>query len=73
MTPIVDFARIYALKNGIAETNTLDRLEQLRIKHVLKPKEYEELEKAYQHIAMNGNPRIIFTDMSLKIVKLIRK
>ncbi|WP_430971673.1 ATP-binding protein [Sunxiuqinia rutila] len=33
----------------------------------------EELEKAYQHIAMNGNPRIIFTDMSLKIVKLIRK
>ncbi|WP_339735706.1 DNA polymerase III subunit delta [uncultured Sunxiuqinia sp.] len=33
----------------------------------------EELEKAYQHIAMNGNPRIILTDMSLKIVKLIRK
>lgn len=33
----------------------------------------EELEKAFQHIAMNGNPRIIFTDMSLKIVKLIRK
>jgi DNA polymerase-3 subunit delta' len=33
----------------------------------------EELEKAFQHIAMNGNPRIIFTDMSLKIVKLIKK
>lgn len=33
----------------------------------------EELEKAFQHIAMNGNARIIFTDMSLKIVKLIRK
>lgn len=32
-----------------------------------------ELEKAYTHIAMNGNPRIIFTDMTLKIVKLIRK
>ena len=32
-----------------------------------------ELERAFQHIAMNGNPRIIFTDLSLKIVKLIRK
>ncbi len=32
-----------------------------------------ELEKAFQHIAMNGNPRIIFTDLSLKITKLIRK
>lgn len=33
----------------------------------------EELEKAHLHISMNGNPRIIFTDMALKIVKLIRK
>jgi len=33
----------------------------------------EELEKAFQHVAMNGNPRIIFTDLSLKIVKLIKK
>ncbi len=33
----------------------------------------EEMEKAFLHISMNGNPRIIFTDMSLRIVKLIRK
>lgn len=33
----------------------------------------EELEKSMQHIGMNGNPRIIFTDMALRIVKLIRK
>ncbi len=33
----------------------------------------EEFEKAFKHIAMNGNPRIIFTDFSLRIVKLIRK
>ena len=33
----------------------------------------DELEKAFQHVAMNGNPRIIFTDLSLKIVKLIKK
>jgi len=32
-----------------------------------------QLEKAYVHIAMNGNARIIFTDMALQIVKLIRK
>ncbi|MCG6910090.1 MAG: DUF294 nucleotidyltransferase-like domain-containing protein [Deltaproteobacteria bacterium] len=50
MTPIVDFARIYALKNNISETNTLERLEQLRIKQVLKQKEYEELEKAYSFL-----------------------
>lgn len=50
MTPIVDFARIYALKNGIAETNTLERLEQLRIKQVLKQQPYEELEKAYSFL-----------------------
>ena len=33
----------------------------------------EELEKSVLHISMNGNPRIIFTDMALRIVKLIRK
>lgn len=33
----------------------------------------DELEKSHVHIAMNGNPRIIFTDMALRIVKLIRK
>ncbi|MBW2635482.1 MAG: signal transduction protein, partial [Deltaproteobacteria bacterium] len=47
MTPIVDFARIYALKNKIEETNTLERLKQLRSKQVLQQQQYEELEKAY--------------------------
>ncbi|WP_155320735.1 DUF294 nucleotidyltransferase-like domain-containing protein [Desulfosarcina ovata] len=50
MTPIVDFARVYALKNGIEETNTLDRLAQLRIQKVITPPEYEELEKAYSFL-----------------------
>ena len=50
MTPIVDFARIYALKNAIGATNTIDRLTQLRIKRVLNPQEYEELEKAYSFL-----------------------
>ena len=33
----------------------------------------EELEKAWLHVVMNGNVRIIFTDLVLKIVVLIRK
>ncbi|MGD8703765.1 MAG: DUF294 nucleotidyltransferase-like domain-containing protein, partial [Desulfosarcina sp.] len=35
MTPIVDFARVYALRSSIEETNTLDRLHQLRIRKIL--------------------------------------
>ncbi|MGE5394142.1 MAG: ATP-binding protein [Candidatus Saccharibacteria bacterium] len=33
----------------------------------------EVFETAYNHIEMNGNPRIIFTDIAFKITKLIRK
>jgi len=47
MTPIVDLARVYGLKHRIAETNTLERLNTLRLKQALSPQEYEELEKAY--------------------------
>jgi len=50
MTPIVDFARVYALKYSVEETNTMERLEQLRIKKILAPQEYEELEKAYSFL-----------------------
>ncbi len=50
MTPIVDFARIYALSNDIEETNTMDRLYQLRVKKVISLQEYEELEKAYSFL-----------------------
>ncbi len=47
MMPITDFARIFALKSGIEETNTLERLRHLQLKKVLSNKEYEELERAY--------------------------
>lgn len=50
MMPIVDFARIYALKSGIEATNTLERLHQLQLKQVLSPAEVEELEKAYSFL-----------------------
>lgn len=50
MTPIVDFARIYALRNGIHATNTLERLQQLHFKEVLSHQQFEELEKAYSYL-----------------------
>jgi CBS domain-containing protein len=50
MTPIVDFARIYALKNKIEETNTFERIRQLYIKKILSRQEYEELERAYSFL-----------------------
>ncbi len=50
MTPIVDFARIYALKNKVEETNTLERLNHLQLKKVLTPQEYDELDKAYSFL-----------------------
>ncbi len=50
MMPIVDFARVYALKNGVATTNTLDRLKELRKLEVLSQEEYDEAEKAYSFL-----------------------
>ena len=32
----------------------------------------DEFEKAYRDISQNGNPRIIFLDLSMKITKIIR-
>ena len=50
MTPIVDFARIYALKHKIEETNTLERLNHLQLKKVITSAEYDEIEKAYSFL-----------------------
>lgn len=47
MTPIIDFARIYALQNGIRETNTQERLYRLHLKNVLSRQDYNEIEQAY--------------------------
>ena len=50
MTPIVDFARVYALKHSIQETNTLERLHHLSLKRALSQPEYDELDKAYSFL-----------------------
>ncbi|MBW2569247.1 MAG: cyclic nucleotide-binding/CBS domain-containing protein [Deltaproteobacteria bacterium] len=50
MMPIVDFARIYALKNRIEETNTQERLNQLYLRKILSWQDYNEVEQAYSFL-----------------------
>ena len=47
MLPIVNFARLYALKHGVSETNTLDRLYRLFELQVIKKSFYDEIIQAY--------------------------
>jgi PAS domain S-box-containing protein len=47
MTPIVDFARIYALRHRIGETNTLLRLEALRNAGIIPPQNCQEVSEVY--------------------------
>jgi CBS domain-containing protein len=50
MTPVVDFARIYALNNNIADTNTQDRLYRLHLEKALNHEVYHELDRAYDYL-----------------------
>jgi len=50
MMPIVDFARVHALHNGIEVTNTQQRLQQLHLKKVLNQQEYQELDQGYSFL-----------------------
>jgi PAS domain S-box-containing protein len=45
--PLVNFARIYALRQGYEETNTLARLRRLRDDGILLPSSHDELVQAY--------------------------
>ncbi len=50
MMPVVDFTRIYALKHGLEETNTLGRLDLLKRKEVMPVKECSEIEQGYSFL-----------------------
>ncbi|MCG6912066.1 MAG: DUF294 nucleotidyltransferase-like domain-containing protein, partial [Deltaproteobacteria bacterium] len=50
MLPIVDLARVYSLKHGIPQTNTLTRLFRLYMKRVFTNKEYIDLMQSYNYI-----------------------
>jgi PAS domain S-box-containing protein len=45
--PIVNFARLYALRHNVSETNTLDRLHRLFELQVIKKGFYDEIVQAY--------------------------
>lgn len=50
MMPIIDFARIYALKHAIHETNTLLRLEKIHAKRLLTTEEYDDIAQSYRYL-----------------------
>jgi CBS domain-containing protein len=45
--PLVNFARMYALREHLTETSTIGRLDRLRDAGVLKPSSHDELVQAY--------------------------
>lgn len=47
MMPIVNFARLYALRHDVAETNTFDRLRRLHEKNALTRSSLDEVTEAY--------------------------
>jgi len=50
MQPVVDYARIYALKYNIGETNTFERIDQLLNLEKISIQEHNELETAYSYL-----------------------
>ncbi len=50
MTPIVDFARIYALNNNISATNTQERLYRLYLEKALTRELYNDLDQSYSYL-----------------------
>jgi len=50
MQPIVDLARVYSLKHGIVQTNTLTRLFRLYTKHVFTNEQYIDLVQSYNYV-----------------------
>jgi CBS domain-containing protein len=50
MQPIVDYARIYALKNRIGETNTTERMNQLLAIKKISAEEHNEIVTAYSYL-----------------------
>ncbi len=50
MITIVNYTRLYALKNGIEETNTQERMYQLFLKESLSWEDYHDFEQAYSFL-----------------------
>ena len=50
MQPVVDYARIYALRHRIEESNTFERLDQLLTQKKISIQEHNELDTAYSYL-----------------------
>ncbi|MBN2788779.1 MAG: cache domain-containing protein [Candidatus Delongbacteria bacterium] len=50
LIPIVNFGRLYALKNHVTEPSTVKRLHALYEKDILKDKEYHEIVYVFNHL-----------------------
>ncbi|TDQ15134.1 CBS domain-containing protein [Algoriphagus boseongensis] len=50
MRPIVDLARVYALKHSILETGTIQRIQLLESKGIFTRKEVQELTHAFEYL-----------------------
>jgi CBS domain-containing protein len=50
MQPVIDYARIYALRHRIKETNTFERLNQLLAQKKISIQEHNELDTAYSYL-----------------------
>lgn len=50
MAPIVSFARIYSIRHGLANTNTLERLDRLLEKHIINQATHDEMIDAYNYL-----------------------
>jgi CBS domain-containing protein len=50
MMPIVAFARLYALRDNVKHTHTLDRIKELSIKGILDPSSRDEIMASYDFL-----------------------
>jgi len=50
MQPVVDYARIYALRHRVEDTNTFERLDQLLAQKKISIQEHNELDTAYSYL-----------------------
>jgi CBS domain-containing protein len=52
MMPVVMFARIYALKHKLNETNTIDRIEELKNRKLISNEQMNEFLTAYNYLML---------------------
>jgi len=52
IAPLVDLVRLFALEKGIRETSTLERIETLRRQHTIVEEYADDLEQAFEFIAL---------------------